>query len=285
MVALRQWFASFLVAGAAFVVVAFALAPLVLTVVGAVLGTEAYKFGAVLGFLGGLAFVWAGSLPAAPEQRFPVALVLFLIGAGGAWFLTRGAVRDVSPYYGWFELAWTYLGGGLGTILALWGSPARRGAVLAAGELLPLLVLSVGVVIALQRPQFGRLGYVHAAPGERTGIRWLSNGESGSNRRLFAWSDPGDASWATDGRGWVETDVGSGPTCASVAPVQTEAIRGAAEEQASQEMRDRVQAEIVDASLPRFLGTLPLPRADLSNATIFQIRDGQAETCGTPPRM
>lgn len=286
MVALRQWLASLLIAGATFLVVAFALNPLIQTVVGVVFGTEAYNFGAALGFVTAVVFVWAGSRPAAPERRFPVALVLFLVGAGAAWFLTRGVVPDVSPYYGWFELAWTYFGGGIGFILALWGSRSlRRGAVLATGVLLPLFVLTLGVLVATQRPQFGHLGFVHATPGERQGIRWLSNGASGSNRRLLAWTDPGDASWAADGRGWIETDIGSGATCASVAPVQTIAIRRGAEDQANQDLRDRVQAEIADGSLPQLLGTLPLPRADLSNAALFQIRDGRAETCGTPPRM
>lgn len=271
---------ALLLAFVAFVIV-LSVVPLLLSPIQYVgLGTKSYINESVLGFLAAFTLVGAGVLMAPPGLRTIVGSTLFLAGAALAWFAHRGIVRDISPYYGLFQLACAFAGGALGLALiairrrsdSQSGSQERH---LALALLIPALALVACAALAFARPQFGHLAYVYPHRDQKLPVRHLPLALAGSSPSVRAlWISKSAApelrAAALNGAVGIETDVGSGAGTYSVTELEAPARIELLERQLDAYMRLGLAREIDEGYTPGFFRRFPLPRADLRDAALFQ---------------
>lgn len=198
-------------------------------------------------------------------------VTLFVAGAGLAWFLGRGIVHSISPYYGITSFAAACVG----AALAWWVSRRRDDGVVAGAWaiVMPLFTLLLGAAATLGTPTLGvtrRMWHDSAGPLRAHVI--AARGDSA--RTIFLWTADGSASIreADSMRVRLELDPGSGGRDGyRLARMRDAATLSAACNSFRQRTAQMVQQEIARGDIPPFITTLPLNVARCASGTMWEI--------------
>ncbi|HYW32857.1 MAG TPA: hypothetical protein VE869_15260 [Gemmatimonas sp.] len=190
---------------------------------------------------------------------------LFVLGAACAWFLARGMMHSVSPYYGLVPYVAACVGGGV-TWMA-WGTRTLRERGMAALTMLGCIAFSG---VPLLSPPLGAVRSFETATGrrERAALAWAG---AGSSRALYLRTD-GAVSLDTLIEGRLDRD-GSGPQ-----PVTLRRIRGAGEARTICEgitnlAQSMIRNELASGTTPSFLIRLPVRWPDCLEGALWRVTD------------
>ncbi|MGH7460641.1 MAG: hypothetical protein ACREMA_06385, partial [Longimicrobiales bacterium] len=168
------------------------------------------------------AAVWMAAGLAVARRTRAAAPIIFLFGAALAWFLSRGIVHSVSPYYGLFSFSVACCAGGLVWSVGL-SPPGRLYARLAA--IAVSLVTPVTVVaVTLATPDLGVTRVLSDATSQSKRVSMLVV-EHGREHTMYLWLPAGKTivPGARDSTVALEPDPGSGPGRYRVIPLRNEA--------------------------------------------------------------
>jgi hypothetical protein len=177
------------------------------------------------------------------------ATVLFLAGTATAWFLSRGIVHSVSPYYGLTALASAVIGAALVWTVVGEGTRARVLSLAVPSLTLVLVALSI-----LSRPHLGLTRTLSQADGDdrKVHITYI-------NDSIYAWTaDP----LRTEGTVQVELDPGSGASVYRLQEVADTATRTAVCERFAHDTQSWVASEVDEGSIPAFVTRIGFREAD-----------------------
>ena len=227
---------------------------------------------AVVSLLTAAAWMLAG-LSLAPRHR-AAGVMLFLPGAACAWFLSRGIVHSISPYYGLLSLAAACAGAAF-----VWSARRRTVEGRHAGVIavmVPLLTLLLGATAVLAAPTLGITRQLWANEADAEAVRvHIIHAERDGIHVVYLWArNDGPVTAASRGDRAVnlELDPGSGPGSYHLArvrhPAEIERVCG----DARTSTRDHIEAEIARGSIPRFITRLPFNLAACERGAIWEAR-------------
>ena len=224
---------------------------------------------ALTGFVAAAVWMAVGMRIAPPHAA--VSAALFLVGMACAWFLSRGVVHSVSPYYGLVSVASACAGGALAWAIM---DRMRRHATPVLAIAFPAVALVVGAAIILATPALAVTRPLWN--GDREPIRvHMITVDRGGNHAVYLWTMT-PASIAPSEPVRVELDPGSGAGSYRLVPV-----RGAAEiEQLCdgfrRKTREMIDGEVDGGSVPRFVTRIPFKLARCEEGALWEVTPVQA---------
>lgn len=217
----------------------------------------------------GVAWMTAGLRVAKTDQTM-VGPILFCLGAGAAWLLTRGIVHGTSAYYGLFPFGLACLGAGCAWLLQRRHNASKRGRTLAV--VLPLTVLVIVFSNALLRAPLGVTRRVITADST-TRVLPVVAMEADISDGWYVWSQNNvELVESADSTVYIELDPGSGRGRLRIAETrEAQQVRFACAAFHAQ-VAALVQSEIRNGSIPSFITALPVRHPTCKTGRVWVAR-------------
>ena len=198
--------------------------------------------------------------------RLPLAgAVLFVVGLGCAWFLNRGVVHSISPYYGLVPIASACVGGAIAWVVM--NRMTGRGAFMLA-LVLPSIVLVAVTAVTLATPALAATRDLWN--GDRDPIRVpMLMTDRGGVGVMYLWTETATTISLSE-RVRVEPDPGSGAGEYRLTPVREPVAIDALCADFRNATRAMIESEIARGSTPRFVTLLPFNLARCEQGTLWE---------------
>ncbi|MCC6244570.1 MAG: hypothetical protein IT353_17130 [Gemmatimonadaceae bacterium] len=192
--------------------------------------------------------------PPAPSA----AIVLFVCGVAAVWFLSRGIVHSISPYYGLASIAAAHGGASV-----TWAALARDARDRWRSVAVPITALVLIGSWQLATPSFGVTRTLWEPDGSERVVHVTS-----ANGIPYMWTE---APLTESGRIRIELDPGSGASEYRSQRVVDAATRTLVCDRFAQDTRTRIAAEVKSGAIPSAVTRLPFRTADCADGQLWAL--------------